>query len=438
MSYVLNVNTAIDPSGLHKLIFNLPNIHYSLDSDGSGTFSSNTTAITMFDHIANANVKYNTQNIYLYSNAPGTFYNDISINPVSTTLSANKQMLIQSGYDYKLISHLLVISLQNTTNNGFMYFVLPMTYVNINFSIPDLDSLVRDMATQTTSSGYVNFNNILNDGDSFYYHTGADNTKYIFCQTVYFSGYLVSPAIEDIDVFNKLAATAFKDLGVEGSAIEYLKQQITQTSANNGKNAVQFTHSATGTTICSKIATVITTPNNNNFFINTLNYDFSADSDYDYVGCTVIDDGVNGTTPDSAIGYDPNSTKTNILLSVLGGAIISIVILSISPVVHWSFVVLGDGTFNYDVVGKTYTIDDGYPAFGIFENKSSLDIILFVIYIILAFIIFICGVAKADPNPIVNSNLLITGLMMFLLIIMIKSYLETYYESMKRNAAAAV
>lgn len=461
MSYKLNVNIGADPAGSHKLLYNFPPIKYTMIGDGSATFESNTNnpAISMYNENANSTVNYTTRNLYLFSgpnvannNFDGSF-NIIPSNPTSSTnglfFSPTQILMNNISQLYGTISHLLVIkSTSITTPNTDLYFVIPVSYTNTNQQNDSLDNLIIDISnsmvpgkvsTGNEMIGYMAFNNVLNDDSNIYYYTDAANNIYVFCQDVFYSPYLYSPPLPStLSRISTIVDTSTRQIvggiGQQGNAVTNINSKMT-IPAGSELLISNYSSNVTASSIITKILDIVLASNTvkNTFYIDTMNYNISSDSSYEYVGCTVLDDGINGTTNGTSSGYDPNETKATMLIGIMAGAVISIALLATTPWLHWMVIQgLKDTSIAYDyfVCAETYIVGLPKPTSCNVKSKgiAGIDYILFGIYVVVAVILLGCGFGNASPNPDVNRGCQIASIMMGLLVYLLISAIKLSYK----------
>jgi uncharacterized membrane protein len=459
----LYVTTNADTSttNVKTITYNLPITQYTVNNNGSGSFTKPDGSIKFNE------IDYKPMSFYLFSEATdvdgksrttqntaagmwNSFFQDIYITPSGASLSPNLPVLKTTAKTYETISHLLVLNAINGVNN--MYFVIPVSFVSTNKSSDALDGLIIDISNNNTSGNYVNFNEILEDGNNFYYNTNANNTI-AFCQDVYFSMYLTNPPV---DVFNQQAKIAQAEIADStgklfdtGSAAIFLATTYNSTSI---VLATTCETSGQGQSIYNSImasASASTT-----FYINTLNLSIEANSDYDFIGCTIIDNGIDGKTPADTVSQAVVQTQTSAMLSMAVGVVLAIAAIVISPTIHQLIVTniyrehlfygsylkvhsVGQSDYVYKTVPAGGAVVPGIITVGettLFKHLG--DLILTAFYIV--FIIIFLGMGWSEANYVDGAisystqnkiNYKITAILMIVLLFVIPAYIRMYYAT---------
>ena len=470
-TFKLNVSTASD-AVTNKITYNFPLKQYTLGSDGSGTFDVS-NAITMND------VNYSSTQIFLFSNRDNlitdantnkSFVNKIEIVPssVSGSLSPNLAILNEAKTMYSTVSHLLVIRLVNTSDtNQKMNFVIPVSYVSTNNASDNLDNLIVDISGAVSGANmtnFVDFNEIIKDGHEFYHYADPNGTVTVFCQDVYFSRYLVNPPIDVLKQQAKIASEAVtmstSTIFTQDGASTFLKTEFSP-----GVNTILLTtcnNVSTGKAIYDSILARIPIVTSGNLFNkNTLNLSINANSDYDFIGCTIIDNGVTGKTPADTVEQAVVQTQTSAMLSMAVGVVLAIAAIVVSPTIHQLIVTKmygnpyfrgpflkvyrnGQSDYIYKTVpeGGVLSVDvlgffpnqlgfDGKPFF-----KHGGDFILTATYVFFIFVFLGMGwsetnFADGDISYSVQNkiNYKITAILMIVLLFVIPAYIRMYYAT---------
>lgn len=435
----LKVTTDVDPDTKVKTItYNLPITQYTVNSDGSGSFTKPDGSIKFNE------IDYKPVSFYLFSEATdvdgntratgmwNSFFQDIYITPSGASLSPNLPVLKTTAKTYETISHLLVLNATNGTN--IMYFVIPVSFVSTNKSSDALDGLIIDISNNNPNGNYVNFNEILEDGNNFYYNTNVDTI--VFCQDVYFSMYLTNPPV---DVFNQQAKIAQAQIADStGTLFDTGAANIFLATTYNSTGIVLATTCDTVSTGRSIYNSIMgSTSAATTFHINTLNLSIEANSNYNFIGCTIIDDGINGKTPADTVSQAVVQTQTSAMLSMAVGVVLAIAAITITPTIHeilitsvngWKIVKMGKHDYQY-VKNNILMTPFNKPMFG--DNiKSSFDFVLIAIYVLVTFIMFWIAVSDGGANGVQsNINIKVATILMIILISVVPSTIKMYYVS---------
>jgi len=242
----------------------------------------------------------------------------------------------------------------------------------------------------------MNFNKVLNDSATFYYNEDSKGNTCVFLQDIYYSGNLGN------EIYNRLtdeekSKEATATLDIQGSAVRILNDKG-QTVPYLATPCSLIANIVGTQTLNSILATTGTSTTTNNFYIDTMNYNVSADANYDYINCSILDDGANGTTADTSTAFDPDVKNQSRTTTIIVGVIIGCLALTVLPAliqlvqqkVHLKL---------FDINTKRDPPDDSdkYPADTPFEKHYGIFIVLVPILFV-GIVLIIIGATTKDKT----------------------------------------